>query len=217
MKCTSLLVALLLLIHFACSSKVESIIENEPPPSPCEVLDFEYQNQMGCNGLIYSNPATTPYVIPFPPTTQFSTGLTNCSQSYHASGSPDQYATDFDLPQGTVFTAARGGTVIKVKESANGPGGSGNYLHIDHGDNTFGLYYHSPENGIYVKEGDVVNQGTTLGEVGATGLVGYPHLHFIVVRGGTDYPYEGIPVSFANVIPADVVLESYTGYTACQY
>jgi hypothetical protein len=126
------------------------------------------------------DPATSPYVLPFPVGETHETGLANCSSSYHSAGQPDQYAFDFDMPLGTPFTAARGGTVVLVVEDAPKSGGSaGNYLIIDHHDGTYGLYHHSPNNGIEVEEDDEVEQGDVLGVTGRSGLAGYPHLHFM--------------------------------------
>lgn len=169
----------------------------------------------GCDGQIYSDPAESPYVLPFAVGETFMTGLTNCSSSYHGPGEPDQYAFDFDMPVGTPFTAARAGTVFKVVEDApsNG-GGAGNYVIIDHQDGTYGLYYHSPQDGIDVQVGDEVEQGDVLGVTGRSGLAGYPHLHFIVVKGDPAYPYDGLAISFSNALPADVVLKSRTEYEA---
>lgn len=172
----------------------------------------------GCDGQTYPAIATSPYVLPFAVGQSFETGLTNCSSSFHGAGQPDQYAFDFDMPVGTPFVAARAGTVFRVVENApsNG-GGAGNYVVIDHGDGTYGLYYHSPQNGISVSVGDEVQQGDVLGETGRSGLAGYPHLHFIVVQGSPDYPYDGIPVSFRNASPRHVDLHGNTTYTALDY
>ena len=169
----------------------------------------------GCDGQIYPDPAESPYVLPFPAGEKYETGLTNCSSSYHRAGEPDQYAFDFDMPVGTEFTAVRSGTVYRVVEDqpSNG-GGVGNYVIIDHGDGTYALYYHSPQDGIDVAEGDTVEQGDVLGISGRSGLAGYPHLHFIVVDGEPSYPYHGLAITFRNNLPADVVLKSYAEYEA---
>ena len=170
---------------------------------------------IGCDGQSYLLPAESPYILPFAAGETFKTGLTNCSSSFHSAGRPDQYAFDFDTPIGTPFIAARSGTVFEVVEDApsNG-GGVGNYVSIDHLDGTYGLYYHSPQDGIDVEVGDEVKQGDVLGITGQSGLAGYPHLHFIVVRGSPKFPYEGVAISFSNASPADVPLKDYTAYTA---
>jgi murein DD-endopeptidase MepM/ murein hydrolase activator NlpD len=66
-------------------------------------------------------------------------------------------------------------------------------------------------------KGDVVKQGDTLGVTGKSGLAGYPHLHFIVVKGSPVYPYKGIAISFKNAMPKDIILKDYSSYTATEY
>jgi hypothetical protein len=195
--------AVLMLCLSGCSRPAET-----PPAEPVA----------GCDGQIYIDPAASPYVLPFAVGETFETGLTNCSSSYHGPGEPDQYAFDFDTPLGTSFSAARAGTVFKVVEDEQSMGGGvGNYVIIDHHDGTYGLYYHSPENGIDVAVGDEVVQGDVLGKTGRSGLAGYPHLHFIVVEGNPSYPYQGIAISFRNASPADVALKGKTEYEALPY
>ncbi len=184
--------------------------------TPSGALSVELiQPVFGCDGQQYPDPATSLYVLPFAIGDSFETGLTNCSSSFHGAGRPDQYAFDFDMPVGTPFTAARAGTVSQVVEDApsNG-GGAGNYVAIDHGDGTSSLYYHSPQDGIEVEVGDRVEQGQVLGQTGRSGLAGYPHLHFIVVKGSIAYPYSGVAISFRNALPEGVVLEGNTEYEA---
>ena len=168
-----------------------------------------------CEDATWPDPAGSPYVLPFRAGESYRTGLTNCSSSFHSSGNPDQFAFDFDMPLGTPFIAARAGRVHRVVglEPSEG-GGAGNYVVIDHHDGTYGLYYHSPRNGISVSPGMNVEQGDVLGVTGRSGLAGYPHLHFIVVAGDPTYPYQGVPVSFRNADPADARLESGKVYAA---
>jgi murein DD-endopeptidase MepM/ murein hydrolase activator NlpD len=181
------------------------------------ISSAETPNSAGC-GASYPAIATSPYVIPFTVGTTIETGLGNCSSSFHSAGGPDQYATDFNLPTGTPFVAARAGTVSGViEDQPSAGGGAGNRLSVDHGDGTSALYLHSPRDGILVEVGDRVEQGDTLGLVGQSGLAGYPHLHFIVVEGSTDYPYQGVPVTFRNADPADVALRTNATYTVVPY
>lgn len=172
-------------------------------------------NPSGCPGPPYPDPTSSPYVLPYAAGTTWSTGLGNCSTSYHAEGQPDQYAFDFDMPVGTPFVAARSGTVHQVvNDEPSGGGGSGNLVIIDHGDGTYGMYLHSPAGGVSVAVGETVAQGDVLGETGRSGLAGYPHLHFIVLTGDLTWPYTGVPVSFRNASPAHGVLRGLTVYTA---
>lgn len=184
--------------------------EPTSPPKPTST-----RRPLGCQGQPYPEPADSPYVLPFAIGESYTTGLTNCSSSYHAAGNHDQYAFDFDMPEGTSFIAARAGTVVKVinDQPSNG-GGNGNYVLIDHGDDTFAYYLHSPKEGITVELGDKVKQGDILGITGRSGLAGYPHLHFIVVQGDPAIPYSGVAISFRNAQPADKILQSDTVYEA---
>ncbi|MCE7994574.1 MAG: M23 family metallopeptidase [Roseivirga sp.] len=212
------LIALLSVLLLTCKSSDEGLSSQPAIEFSCSPQDFNYTEQAGCDGQIYPDPVSSPYVLPYAVGEAFKTGLVNCSFSYHASGQPDQYAFDFDMPEGTPFTAARAGKVRWVIDGASSTGGgAGNYLLIDHGDNTFGYYLHSPQNGISITVGQEVEQGDVLGITGRSGLAGYPHLHFIVVKGQPDYPYESVPVSFKNAIPSDVVLKTAVTYTACNH
>ncbi|HEB62258.1 MAG TPA: M23 family metallopeptidase [Bacteroidetes bacterium] len=223
------LVSLLFLFFFCFCKKSDSTLVPNLPPSinpidttktevnkECKNLSFDYKKQQGCDGQIYPDPQSSKYILPFEKGKTVKMGLCNCSSSYHAAGRGDQYAFDFNMKEGTPLHAARGGVVHTVIEnqSSNG-GGSGNWLVINHGDNTFGIYLHSPKNGIYVEKGDTIKQGQVVGEVGRSGLAGYPHLHFIVVKDNPVWPYKGIPISFKNVFPPDVILKTNGEYTAC--
>ena len=218
MKTTNILIVILsiFIVFTAC----KSMEPDSPKPSLCSLKQFNYMHQKGCDGKEYPDPSTSEYVLPFPAGVSYKTGLTNCSSSYHGAEHPDRYAFDFNMPTGTKFYASRGGVVSLVIDDQPSNGGgekSGNWLIIDHLDNTFGIYLHSPKKGIYVKKGDSIKQGDLLGITGRSGLAGYPHLHFIVVQNGYKWPYDAIPISFKNVIPADVILKSHTVYTACEY
>jgi len=203
----------IIFVQFSCSSN--SILKDDKEG---EGSGFNYNIEKGCDGRIYPNPKTSPYILPFPPGTSFKTGLTNCSSSYHGANYPDRYAFDFDVAIGSHFYASRGGKVVYIKEDQPSEGGgSGNWVVIDHLDNTFGIYLHSPKNGILVKEGSTVEKGDLLGETGRSGLAGYPHLHFIVVQNDYQWPYDAIPITFKNILPADVIVKSHTEYRASDY
>ena len=84
---------------------------------------------------------------------------------------------DIGVNAGTVFVAAMEGTVTTVSLE----GGYGNHVYIQNGD-VITLYAHCQT--IYVKEGDMVQQGQQVGEVGSTGNATGPHLHFEVRKSG---------------------------------
>lgn len=230
-KMSVLLVKLLIVsLCFNCEPEKETFKNTNLPDQPDTTQNdmsnqqdtledsFDYSKIRGCDGQYYMDPTSSMFILPFKVGYSFYTGLTNCSSSYHASGQPDQYAFDFNMPENTEFIASRAGTVTYVENSQSSDGGGvGNYVYIDHHDGTYGLYYHSPKGGIKVKTGDKVKQGQVLGMTGKSGLAGYPHLHFIVVQSPPNWPYKGIPISFSNSQPLDVPLKGSTKYTAKKY
>ncbi len=74
---------------------------------------------------------------------------------------------------GTLIVAPNRGRVKLVREGFHMYGGT---LIIDHGQGVYTVYFHL--NKIYVKEGDLVEQRSLIGEIGNTGLTTGPHLHW---------------------------------------
>jgi len=82
--------------------------------------------------------------------------------------------TDFRAGEGTAIAAPNAGTVVLVGDTYF----SGNVVIIDHG---WGLYsYFAHLSSIDVAEGETVERGQRVGNVGATGRVTGPHLHWTV-------------------------------------
>jgi len=81
---------------------------------------------------------------------------------------------DIAASEGTPIKAAASGTVLDAGDFFF----SGNMIYIDHGQGIISLYAHLSK--ISVKPGDVIKQGDIIGEVGQTGRVTGPHLHFAV-------------------------------------
>ena len=82
--------------------------------------------------------------------------------------------TDFSGPTGTPVEAPNSGRVVLVGDLYY----SGNTVIVDHG---LGLYsYFAHLSRTLVTEGQILEQGDVLGEIGATGRVTGPHLHWAV-------------------------------------
>jgi len=83
---------------------------------------------------------------------------------------------------GAPVIAAADGVVKLVNREYTQGLGYGIYLVIDHGDGISTLYGHLSE--ILVKEGDIVQKGQSIAEVGSTGFSTEPHLQFEVRQDG---------------------------------
>jgi murein DD-endopeptidase MepM/ murein hydrolase activator NlpD len=167
--------------------------------------------------VTYPDWATSPYVLPYPVGITHQVDLSNCSASYHSRGQPDEMATDFDMDIGTAITASRAGTVVHVEERGVDYDFPNNRVVVDHGDGTFAQYMHLTLDGAEVEVDDVVEPGDTIGWSGATGLAGYPHLHFVVTANDWSWPYVSAPVTFSNTDPNPRGLRSFQPYTALPY
>jgi len=89
---------------------------------------------------------------------------------------------------GQPIWAAKEGVVIMARVN----GGYGNTIVVDHGNGYATLYGH--QRSFEVKEGDVVETGQHIGNVGSTGLSTGPHLHFEVrLNGGVIDPLPLLP------------------------
>jgi murein DD-endopeptidase MepM/ murein hydrolase activator NlpD len=83
---------------------------------------------------------------------------------------------DIAAPKGTKIIAAESGVVLIASQVS----GYGNTVVIDHGNNIWTWYGHIRNGGIFVQEGQKVNRGDKIAEVGSTGDSTGNHLHFEV-------------------------------------
>ena len=88
------------------------------------------------------------------------------------------WGLDIACRTGTPIKAADGGTV----KSAGYNGAYGYMIEVNHGNGYVTRYAHCSK--IYVKSGDKVYKGQTIGAVGSTGRSTGPHLHFEVLKNG---------------------------------
>lgn len=79
---------------------------------------------------------------------------------------------DYGVPRGTPVLAAADGVVALTGDFFF----SGQSVFLDHGDGLVTMYFHLSE--IGVEEGERVERGRQVGEVGSTGRSTAPHLHF---------------------------------------
>jgi murein DD-endopeptidase MepM/ murein hydrolase activator NlpD len=87
---------------------------------------------------------------------------------------------DFAAAYGTPVRAVGKGTVTYAARM----GGYGNLIEIRHNGSTTTRYGHLSGFGVGIHEGAHVEQGQTIGYVGASGLATGPHLHYELRQGG---------------------------------
>ena len=124
-------------------------------------------------------------------------------QGYHSWFSHKyDIAIDFKVKNGTAIFAARGGTIVAVRDDSNKRGlhpenlADGNYIFIAHNDGSVAHYWHLQQNGALVKEGEIVKEGQLIGLSGNTGYSAFPHLHFDVAGYDTEGNFIALPTRF---------------------
>ncbi len=98
------------------------------------------------------------------------------------------YGADLGAEAGAKVYACKEGEVITARWHDS----YGNYIVIDHGENIRTLYAHNSK--LLVKEGDYVEKGQEIAEVGMTGDAEANHVHLeVYVDGKNVYPRDYIP------------------------
>lgn len=132
----------------------------------------------------------------------------------------NQYAIDWQMPEGTPVRAARGGLVVKIKDDSDKGGGSvkydsyNNYVIIRHDDGTLGHYCHLKKGGVEVHPGQIVKAGDFIALSGNTGFTTGAHLHFSVFKTRDGRERVSIPVKFKDADGEVVTLAEGHKYRA---
>lgn len=87
---------------------------------------------------------------------------------------------DYAAPTGAAVVAVASGTVV----SAGYSGASGNMVHLKHASGVETYYLHLSAFGKGIRRGARVDQGQTIGRVGATGAATGPHLDYRLKKSG---------------------------------
>jgi murein DD-endopeptidase MepM/ murein hydrolase activator NlpD len=157
-------------------------------------------SQTNCTGAVYSNPATSEYVLPYEVGTSRLLSQSNCD-GFH--NDLDWFAYDFDMPIGSRVLAARAGQVSWVQEQyvdGDHDINHANTIEITHADGSKAQYLHLTQNGAQVRLGDRVERGQFIGLSGFTGMTGSRrHLHFVVFEFINESGRKSLPVTFRNV------------------
>jgi murein DD-endopeptidase MepM/ murein hydrolase activator NlpD len=158
------------------------------------------------------------YVLPYPVGKAYL-----CSQGFNSSIS--HYGTfscsvDFNMPIGTLVTAARAGRVVYILENYSDNDhtvGHENVVVLMHEDSTFSRYAHLTTNGALVKMNQLLMPGDTVGLSGNSGNSYHPHLHFDVTGRFSDKSDQTIPFDFFNTSSHPIGLKIGVTYEALQY
>jgi murein DD-endopeptidase MepM/ murein hydrolase activator NlpD len=111
---------------------------------------------------------------------------------------------DYAAPVGAAVVAVATGTVL----SAGYSGASGNMVHLKHASGVETYYLHLSAFGKGIRPGAHVEQGQTIGRVGATGAATGPHLDYRLKRNGV---FVNPLVVHARQAPGEPIPESELG------
>ncbi len=156
--------------------------------------------QTFCIAVIFPDPSTSPYVLPYPVGTSYRMFQGNCSQ---LGGHRDTFAYDFSHAMGDPVTVSRPGMVIIVNDNFSDDDhveGHENNVFVEHADGTVVRYTHLMEGSAMVMVGQQVVEGDIVGLAGNSGNSAGPHLHFQLFQGRNFDKSNALPVAFRNAI-----------------
>jgi len=172
--------------------------------------EYSYTNYFKLGSNCAKHDDSCVYHLPYAAGSRF-----KVTQGYNGSFShkgSNQYAIDWQMPEGTPVCAARGGVVVRVKDDSSIGGSSikydpyNNYVLIRHDDGTLGHYCHLTKGGVCVKPGERVEVGEKIALSGNTGFSSGAHLHFSVFKTKDGRERISIPVKFKTADGEGVTL-----------
>lgn len=107
----------------------------------------------------------------------------------------------FAVADGTVAVASDGDRDLQVGEQREEPtpdNAGGNHVVIDLGDGRFAVYAHLQQHSISVRQGERVERGRHIANVGSSGTTGGPHLHFQLTDRPSVVMADGMPYTFES-------------------
>lgn len=126
---------------------------------------------------------TEPFLVPR--TSRITSGFGG-GRTFNGTVTSRHMGTDYAGAVGAPVRASNRGVVRLVDGFYLG----GNVIYLDHGEGLVTAYLHLSRH--RVAEGDTVTRGQVIGDVGATGRVTGPHLHFIVRYGNVTVDPESV-------------------------
>ena len=154
-----------------------------------------------CAGQSFTEPSSSPYVLPWEPGVSYTMFQGNCST---LGGHRDTFAYDFDLAMGDPVRASRAGVVIISNDQYSDDDhieGHENNVFVEHDDLTVVRYTHLMQGGALVEVGQTVQPGDIVGLSGNSGNSAGPHLHFQVFRDRSSFDKDNaIPITFSNAV-----------------
>ncbi len=186
------------------------------PVNTCEKWEYSYTNYYKLGSNCAKHDDNSVYDLPYAPGHKF-----KVTQGYNGKFShtgSNQYAIDWQMPEGTLVLAARGGVIVRVKDDSDRGGPSmdydkyNNYVLIRHEDGTLGHYCHLQKGGCLVKPGQIVAAGDAIAHSGNTGFSSGPHLHFCVFKTRDGRQRLSLPVKFRTSSETATTLVSGRSY-----